>query len=566
MFLTASAGNAPRFAITTSGNGAEQQLNGTAPLALNQWSHIAITRTGTTGRMYVNGALVATNANMTLTPTSLGATPNNFIGRSQFADPYLNATVDDFQIYGRGLSGDEVTALAGGAPGSGDVAAYRFDEASGTTVADSSGSGRDATLVAPAVNVLTPTGLTGYWEAPYLFKRAGVYYMAYARGNPTTGGNPATIDYATASNPLGPWTYRGRILDTVTNTTTNHAAIVEFKGQWYVVYHNGVLPGGGEFRRSVAVDKLFFNPDGTIQKVQQTLSPEALAPVITRDDLHFDGAGQHTALPQGSVWNMYDFTFAAWVKLDSDNPAQRIFDFGASPNVHMYLTPQTRFAITTSGAGGERRIDGPALPKGVWTHVAVTKSALGAQLYVNGVQVGQHTNMSLYPARLGNTANNWIGRSQNAADPFLAGEVDDFRIYQRGLSSTEVRELATQSTSAVGEVAGSVPATLSLTLGAPASFGAFTPGVAKEYTAHDGNVVSTAGDAALSVSDPGHLANGAFTLPQPLRVELSRTSWAAPVSNDPVSIVFRQQVGANDALRTGSYSRSLTFTLSTTSP
>jgi hypothetical protein len=113
--------------------------------------------------------------------------------------------------------------------------------------------------------------------------------MAYARGNPATGGNPATYDYATASDPLGPWTYRGRILDTVTNTTTNHAAIVEFKGQWYVVYHNGALPGGGEFRRSVSVDKLFFNPDGTIQQVVQTLSPEALAPVTTLADLSFDG-------------------------------------------------------------------------------------------------------------------------------------------------------------------------------------------------------------------------------------------------------------------------------------
>src|SRR5215211_6611995 len=122
MFLAASAGSAPRFAITTSGNGAEQQLNGTAPLALNRWTHVAITHSGTTGRMYVDGTLVATNANMTLSPASLGATPNNFIGRSQFADPFLNATVDDFQIYGRGLGGDEVAALAGGAPGAGDVA------------------------------------------------------------------------------------------------------------------------------------------------------------------------------------------------------------------------------------------------------------------------------------------------------------------------------------------------------------------------------------------------------------------------------------------------------------
>src|SRR3954469_1103785 len=69
-------------------------------------------------------------------------------------------------------------------------------------------------------------------------------------------------------------------------------------------------------------------------------------------------------------------------------------------------------------------------------------------------------------------------------------------------------------------VGGSVPATLSLTLGGPASFGTFTAGVAHEYTAQTtANVVSTAGDATLSVSDPGHMSNGAFSLPQPLQVQ-----------------------------------------------
>ena len=118
-----------------------------------------------------------------------------------------------------------------------------------------------------------------------------------------------------------------------------------------------------------------------------------------------------------------------------------------------------------------------------------------------------------------------------------------------------------------GDVGGDVPATLSLTLGPAATFGAFTPGVAKTYTAStSANVISTAGDAALSVSDPGHLANGAFTLPQPLQVAFSKSSWSAPVSNDDVTITFTQDIGAGDALRTGTYSKTLTFTLSTTTP
>jgi predicted dienelactone hydrolase len=118
-----------------------------------------------------------------------------------------------------------------------------------------------------------------------------------------------------------------------------------------------------------------------------------------------------------------------------------------------------------------------------------------------------------------------------------------------------------------GGVAGTVPATLALTLGPAASFGAFTPGVAHDYTASTtANVVSTAGDAALTVSDPGHLMNGTFALPQALRVEINPASWTLPVSNAPVTITFRQAIAAGDALRTGLYSRTLTFTLSTTTP
>jgi hypothetical protein len=118
-----------------------------------------------------------------------------------------------------------------------------------------------------------------------------------------------------------------------------------------------------------------------------------------------------------------------------------------------------------------------------------------------------------------------------------------------------------------GSVGGVVPATLSLSLGTPASFGAFTPGVTRDYTTSTtATIVSTAGDAALTVSDPGHLTNGAFSLRSPLVVELSKTTWTAPVSKDPVTIAFKQHIEGTEALRTGNYAKTLTFTLSTTTP
>jgi sugar phosphate isomerase/epimerase len=148
---------------------------------------------------------------------------------------------------------------------------------------------------------------------------------------------------------------------------------------------------------------------------------------------------------------------------------------------------------------------------------------------------------------------------------------------------------ATSTGDAQGGVGGTVPATLSLTLGTPASFGAFTPGVAQTYTAQTtATVTSTAGDATLSVADPsttapGHLVNGTFSLPQPLQVRarnaantgtaynnlgslLNLLTYDGPISNDAVSIQFSQRIEADDALRTGQYSKTLTYTLSTTAP
>ena len=80
-------------------------------------------------------------------------------------------------------------------------------------------------------------------------------------------------------------------------------------------------------------------------------------------------------------------------------------------------------------------------------------------------------------------------------------------------------------------------------------------------------VTSTAGDAALTVSpSPAYLANGTYVLSEPLQVAFSKAAWAGPVSGDPVTITLRQHIGANQPLRTGNYSKTLTFTLSTTNP
>lgn len=159
------------------------------------------------------------------------------------------------------------------------------------------------------------------------------------------------------------------------------------------------------------------------------------------------GSSQYVALPGGILSGATDFTVSAWVRLDSVTTWSRVFDFGSSTSVNMFLTARSgagtaRFVITTSGNGSEQRINAPApLPSGTWTHVAVTLSGSVGILYVNRAEVARTTGITLTPASLGATANNWIGRSQYPADPYLDGIVDDMRIYSRGLSESEIAAL-----------------------------------------------------------------------------------------------------------------------------
>ena len=113
------------------------------------------------------------------------------------------------------------------------------------------------------------TGLDDFHEAAWVFKKDGKYYLLYADN--FRGRN--RMRYATSDHPLGPWKYQGVILDPI-SSDTSHGSIVEYKGQWYLFYHTCDISGQGNLR-SICFDKLYFNPDGTIQKVIPTIGLEA---------------------------------------------------------------------------------------------------------------------------------------------------------------------------------------------------------------------------------------------------------------------------------------------------
>lgn len=110
----------------------------------------------------------------------------------------------------------------------------------------------------------TMKGLEDFHEAIWVFKRNGIYYCMYADN--LNGAN--RLRYATSDNPLGPWNYKGIVLDSV-SSYTSHGSIVEFKGEWYLFYHNQAISNQGELR-SICVDKVEFTADGSIKQVVQT--------------------------------------------------------------------------------------------------------------------------------------------------------------------------------------------------------------------------------------------------------------------------------------------------------
>jgi uncharacterized protein (TIGR03118 family) len=206
-------------------------------------------------------------------------------------------------------------------------------------------------------------------------------------------------------------------------------------------------------------------------------------------------------------------------------------------------------------------------PDGTWTQSGFLKNLDGTPLAIGGL---------------------WALEPGNGA----AGNGQRYHVYFTAGPFGETQGVLGRIMANPGGVSGTVPATLSLTLGTPASFGAFTPGVAKDYTASMGaNVISSAADATLSVADPssnatGHLVNGAFSLPQALKASATSPggtgaamsdvggsaapttllTYSGPISNDAVTVNFLQSIGANDPLRSGAYTNTLTFTLSTTQP
>lgn len=111
-------------------------------------------------------------------------------------------------------------------------------------------------------------------EGPWFYKRNNKFYMMFAG----MGKGGETLSYSMSDSPTGPWKYQGKIMeDQKTNSFTNHGGIIDYKGNSYVFYHTGLLPGGGSYGRSSCVEQFNYNTDGSIPAI--SISMEGPKPV-----------------------------------------------------------------------------------------------------------------------------------------------------------------------------------------------------------------------------------------------------------------------------------------------
>ena len=118
------------------------------------------------------------------------------------------------------------------------------------------------------VKILGELPTKGLKEGPYVFERNGIYYMTY----PHVENKTERLEYAIGTNPLGPFKIVGAIMDeSASGCWTNHHSIIQFKNQWYLFYHDKDYSPKFDKARSIRIDSLSFNADGTIKKVIPTL-------------------------------------------------------------------------------------------------------------------------------------------------------------------------------------------------------------------------------------------------------------------------------------------------------
>ena len=200
-------------------------------------------------------------------------------------------------------------------------------------------------MISYSGSIQTFTKPNGYIEGPWVYKLNNMYYLVYAG----MGSGGENLQYATSNSPMGPWTAKGSFMGG-RYSFTNHPGVARFKGNDYLFYHTGDLPGGGSYKRSVCVEQFKYNSDGTIPTIPMTKNGPAqiknLNPFVKTEAETFAwGQGVETEVCSEGGMNVANIENGDYVKVKG-------VDFGTGATSF-----EARVASANSGGNIEIRLD-----------------------------------------------------------------------------------------------------------------------------------------------------------------------------------------------------------------
>ncbi|HEY3854576.1 MAG TPA: LamG-like jellyroll fold domain-containing protein [Verrucomicrobiae bacterium] len=496
-------------------NTGEQDVIGPAntpvPLNTEQYAVLTYDNTTTTAKLYLNGALVGVNTNVTITPASLGNTYDNWIGRDQFPDSAFAGSVDELRIWNSAVSplyqaltlaaGPEVVitntrpisitasvtnstllggqtvqlSLAGSFPQltnatlGASIGTFASSDTNVVTI-DSNGV---ITAVGPGSATVTATvdGVTGNVTitvpaVPPTISQQPVSLSLYA-------GQAASFTVGAVGSALSyQWSQGTSDLSGQTNSS--------------LVLTNVTSAQNGTYTVKVSNNSGSTNASATLTVIEPSLvhrwsfndatnSPTDLDSVGGADGTNFngaalDGSGEvqlpvsgltsdnpgapYVQLPAGIMTNLNSITIETWFTDNGGLTWAEVWSFGGSTTAIDNGNDQTNYIGLVPHSGPddfraafktttEQDVIGPAstpIPTNTEVDAVLTydNTTTTGKLYLNGALVGVNTNVTITPADLGNTFDNWIGRDQ-FPDAAFVGNVDELRIYAGPLTATDIQ-------------------------------------------------------------------------------------------------------------------------------
>jgi hypothetical protein len=205
---------------------------------------------------------------------------------------------------------------------------------------------------------------TAYEEGPWFYKRDALYYLVYP-----ADGTPEKISYTTSSGPTGPWMFGGDMMAKESgsgSSFTNHPGVIDYKGKSFFFYHNGALPGGGGYKRSVCIEGFTYGSDGKIPTIQPT--KDGPMPVATLDPFQqveaetiafSSGLKTETCMDTGGGINVTSIGNGDYIKVKNvdfldgvTSFAARVTSSSADAKIELHLDSQTGTSLGTCDVSG----------------------------------------------------------------------------------------------------------------------------------------------------------------------------------------------------------------------